>query len=299
MPSATPLASNPKGIDMGRVQGKVALVTGAARGQGRSHAVKLAEEGADVILFDICRDIETNLYPLATPHDLEEAGLEVEKTGRRAVTAQVDVRDRAAVAVELANAVAELGGSLDIVVANAGICPLGDGLPITAFADAFDVDFIGVVNTVHAALPYLKAGASIITTGSIAALIANSQPAGAGGPGGPGGAGYSYAKQLVDSYTKQLAGQLAPMSIRANVIHPTNCNTNMLNSDPMYKQFRPDLDNPTRDDALLVFPMMQAMPVPYVEPADISQVVCFLASDESRYITGSQFKVDAGAMLKF
>ncbi|WP_328363345.1 mycofactocin-coupled SDR family oxidoreductase [Mycobacterium sp. NBC_00419] len=284
---------------MGRVQGKVALVTGAARGQGRSHAVKLAEEGADVILFDICRDIETNGYPLATPHDLEEAGLEVEKTGRRAVTAQVDVRDRAAVAVELANAVAELGGSLDIVVANAGICPLGDGLPITAFADAFDVDFVGVVNTVHAALPYLKAGASIITTGSIAALIANSQPAGAGGPGGPGGAGYSYAKQLVDSYTKQLAGQLAPMSIRANVIHPTNCNTNMLNSDPMYKQFRPDLDNPTRDDALLVFPMMQAMPVPYVEPEDISAVVCFLASDESRYITGSQFKVDAGAMLKF
>lgn len=284
---------------MGRVQGKVALVTGAARGQGRSHAVKLAEEGADVILFDICRDIDTNEYPLATPHDLEEAGLEVEKTGRRAVTAEVDVRDRAALAVELANAVAELGGSLDIVVANAGICPLGAGQPITAFADAFDVDFIGVVNTVHVALPYLKAGASIITTGSIAALIADSQPAGAGGPGGPGGAGYSYAKQLVDSYTKQIAGQLAPLSIRANVIHPTNCNTNMLNSDPMYKQFRPDLENPTREDALPVFPMMQAMPVPYVEPADISAVVCFLASDESRYITGSQFKVDAGAMLKF
>lgn len=286
-------------MTMGRVQGKVALVTGAARGQGRSHAVKLAEEGADVILFDICRDIETNGYPLATPHDLEEAGLEVEKTGRRAVTAEIDVRDRAALATALADAVAELGGSLDIVVANAGICPLGDGLPITAFADAFDVDFIGVVNTVHVALPYLKAGASIITTGSIAALIADSQPVGAGGPGGPGGAGYSYAKQLVDSYTKHIAGQLAPMSIRANVIHPTNCNTSMLNSDPMYRQFRPDLENPTRDDALLVFPAMQAMPVPYVEPEDISAVVCFLASDDSRYITGSQFKVDAGAMLKF
>jgi len=111
--------------------------------------------------------------------------------------------------------------------------------------------------------------------------------------------GYSFAKQLVDSYTKQLAGQLAPLSIRANVVHPTNCNTDMLNSDPMYKQFRPDLENPTREDALLVFPLMQAMPIPYVEPADISNVVCFLASDESRYITGSQFKVDAGAMLKF
>jgi SDR family mycofactocin-dependent oxidoreductase len=282
----------------GRVQGKVVLVTGGARGQGRSHAVKLAEEGADVILFDICRDIETNEYPLATPRDLEEAGLEVEKTGRKAYTAEVDVRDRSAVARELANAVAEFG-KLDVVVANAGICPLGANLPVQAFADAFDVDFIGVVNTVHAALPYLKEGASIITTGSIAGLIASKMPPGAAGPQGPGGAGYSYAKQLVDSYTLQLAGQLAPQSIRANVIHPTNVNTDMLNSEPMYRQFRPDLESPSRDDALLAFPAMQAMPTPYIEASDISNAVCFLASDESRYVTGLQFKVDAGAMLKF
>jgi NAD(P)-dependent dehydrogenase (short-subunit alcohol dehydrogenase family) len=261
--------------------------------------VKLAEEGADVILFDICHDIETNEYPMATSRDLEEAGLEVEKTGRKAYTAEVDVRDRAAVARELANAVAEFGGKLDVVVANAGICPLGANLPVQAFADAFDVDFIGVVNTVHAALPYLKSGASIITTGSIAGLIASKMPPGAAGPQGPGGAGYSFAKQLVDSYTIQLAGQLAPQSIRANVIHPTNVNTDMLNSAPMYRQFRPDLESPTRDDALLAFPAMQAMPTPYVEPSDISNAVCFLASDESRYVTGLQFKVDAGAMLKF
>ena len=283
---------------MGRVQDKVVLVTGAARGQGRSHAVRLAEEGADIILFDICHDIEANEYPLATPHDLEEAGLEVEKTGRRAYTAEVDVRDRAAVSSELANAIAEFG-RLDVVVANAGICPLGAHLGVEAFVDAFDVDFIGVVNTVHAALPHLKEGASIITTGSIAGLLAAKMPAGMGGPQGPGGAGYSYAKQLVDSYTMQLAGQLAPRSIRANTIHPTNVNTAMLNSDPMYKQFRPDLQEPTRDDALLAFPAMQAMPTPYIEPADVSNVVCFLASDESRYVTGLQFKVDAGAMLKF
>jgi NAD(P)-dependent dehydrogenase (short-subunit alcohol dehydrogenase family) len=143
------------GTSTGRVEGKVVLVTGGARGQGRSHAVKLAEEGADVILFDICHDIETNEYALATPRDLEEAGLEVEKTGRKAYTAVVDVRDRAAVVRELANAVAEFG-KLDVVVANAGICPLGANLGIQAFADAFDVDFIGVVNTVHAALPFLK-----------------------------------------------------------------------------------------------------------------------------------------------
>ena len=274
------------------------LVTGAARGQGRSHAVKLAEEGADVILFDICHDIETNEYPLATPRDLEEAGLEVEKTGRRAYTAEVDVRDRAAVTRELANAVAEFG-KLDVVVANAGICPLGEHLEIQAFVDAFDVDFIGVVNTVHAALPHLKEGASIITTGSIAALLAAKMPAGAGGPQGPGGLGYSYAKQLVDSYATQMAGLLAPKSIRVNAIHPTNVNTDMLNSAPMYKQFRPDLEAPTRDDALLAFPAMQAMPTPYVEAEDVSALVCFLASDESRFVTGQQFRVDAGAMLKF
>ncbi|BBY93309.1 3-ketoacyl-ACP reductase [Mycobacterium gallinarum] len=283
---------------MGRVQDKVVLVTGAARGQGRSHAVRLAEEGADIILFDICHDIETNGYPLATPRDLEEAGLEVEKAGRRALTAEVDVRDRAAMSRELANAVAEFG-RLDVVVANAGICPLGAELGVSAFVDAFDVDFIGVVNTVHAALPHLSAGASIITTGSIAALLASKMPPGAAGPQGPGGAGYSYAKQLVDSYTLELAAQLAPQSIRANTVHPTNCNTAMLNSDPMYKQFRPDLPQPTRDDALLAFPAMQAMPTPYIEPGDVSNVVCFLASDESRFVTGLQFKVDAGAMLKF
>jgi SDR family mycofactocin-dependent oxidoreductase len=282
---------------MGRVEDKVVLVTGGARGQGRSHAVRLAEEGADLILFDICHDIESNDYALATPRDLEEAGLDVEKTGRRVITAEVDVRDKVAVVNALADAVAEFG-KLDVVVANAGICPLGADKGMDAFADAFDVDFVGVVNTVHAALPHLREGASIITTGSVAGLIAAKSPPGSGPPG-PGGAGYCFAKQLVDTYTIQLATQLAPRSIRANVIHPTNCNTPMLNSEPMYKQFRPDLEHPTRDDALPVFPMMQSMPVPYVEPHDISNMVCFLASDESRYLTGSQFNVDAGAMLKF
>jgi SDR family mycofactocin-dependent oxidoreductase len=282
---------------MGRVQDKVVLVTGGARGQGRSHAVKLAEEGADIILFDICHDIETNGYPLATPHDLEEAGLEVEKTGRRAITAQVDVRDRAAVVRALADAVAELG-KLDVVVANAGICPLGADVPIGGFVDAFDVDFVGVVNTVHAALPYLRSGASVITIGSIAGLIAETA-AGSVGPVGPGGEGYNLAKQLIDRYTRVLAKQLAPLSIRANVVHPTNVNSPMLNNEPMYKTFRPDLENPTKEDALLAFPVMQAMPIPYVEPEDTSNAVCFLASDESRYVTGLQFKVDAGATLKF
>lgn len=282
---------------MGRVQDKVVLITGAARGQGRSHAVKLAEEGADIILFDICRDIDESTYPLASAHDLEEARREVEKTGRRAVAAEVDVRDKDAVRQAITAAVDELG-KLDVVVANAGICPLGADLPITTFATAFDVDFMGVVNTVHAALPYLTAGASVITIGSVAGLLADKADAATLAPQGPGGAGYNLAKQFVDRYTLALAAQLAPLSIRANVVHPTNCNTAMLHNEPLYKIFRPDVEHPSREDAVMVFPLMHAMPTPFVEPIDTSNAVCFLASDESRFVTGLRMTVDAGCCLK-
>lgn len=284
---------------MGRVENKVVLVTGGARGQGRGHAVRLAEEGADIILFDICADIEHNDYPLATEQELEEARLQVEKTGRRAVAAAVDVRDRAALQTALAAAVAELG-KLDVIVANAGICPLGVGQPIGAFTNAFDVDFVGVVNTVHVGLQHLGAGGSIVTVGSVAGLLAEKAGPGAtAGPTGAGGSGYNLAKQFIDRYTMALAAQLAPLSIRANVVHPTNVNTPMLHNEPMYKMFRPDLEHPGYDDAMLTFPMMQGMPIPFVEPEDISHAVCYLASDESRYVTGIQLKVDAGASLKF
>lgn len=284
---------------MGRVENKVVLVTGGARGQGRRHAVRLAEEGADVILFDICHDIEHNEYALAGKHDLEEACREVEKSGHRVIAAEVDVRDRAALQAALTPAVAEMGG-LDVVVANAGICPLGSDQPIGAFTNAFDVDFVGVINTVHVALQHLSAGASIVTVGSVAGLLAEKAgPGGGMGPSGAGGAGYNLAKQFIDRYTLALAAQLSPLSIRANVVHPTNVNTAMLHNEQMYKMFRPDLEHPVLDDALLTFPMMQGMPIPYVEPEDISHAVCYLASDESRYVTGVQLKIDAGASLKF
>ena len=198
---------------------------------------------------------------LATPHDLEEAGLEVEKTGRRAYTAQVDVRDRAAVARELANAVAEFG-KLDVVVANAGICPLGANLARSSLRRRLRrrLHRCGQHRARRAALP--EGWRFDHHHGSIAGLIAGADAAGRRRAAGPGRRWYSYAKQLVDSYTIQLAGQLAPKSIRANVVHPTNVNTDMLNSAPMYRQFRPDLESPTRDDALMAFPAMQAMPTP-------------------------------------
>lgn len=281
-----------------RLDGKVALVTGAARGQGRSHAVRLAEAGADVIMFDVCHDIEFNAYPMSTPSDLEDAAKEVEKTGKRAVTAQVDVRDKRALTEALAEAVEQLGG-LHVVVANAGICPLGVELPVEAFAAAFDVDFIGVVNTVHAALPHLQEGASIITIGSVAALAAEKMGAAANvGPQGPGGLGYNLAKLFIERYTTALAAQLGPKNIRANVIHPTNCNTDMLHHEAMYRIFRPDLEHPTRSDATAIMPLMHSLPTATIDPDDVSNAVCFLASDDSRFITGLKMPVDAGAGLK-
>jgi len=280
---------------MGRVTGKVALISGAARGQGRSHARMLAAEGADIIAVDMCADIETNEYPLARPEDLDETGRLVEKEGQRAFTAVADVRDRAALAAAIDQGVAEFG-HLDVVVANAGIAPLTAGLPPQAFADAVDVDLIGVINLVHASLKHLQAGASIIATGSVAAFMASMNTSGI--DGGPGGAGYAFAKQVVAHYVNDFALQLAPKFIRMNAIHPTNCNTDMLHSPPMYRAFRPDLPNPTRDDAELSFPVIQAMPIPYVEPEDISEAVVFLASDAARYITGQQLRVDAGGFLK-
>lgn len=280
---------------MGRVDDKVAIISGAARGQGRSHARLLAAEGADIIAIDICADIETNDYPLARPEDLDETARLVEKEGRNAHTAIVDVRDRNAVAAAVDAGVAEFG-KLDIVVANAGIAPLTKGGPRQAFIDAVDVDLVGVLNLVHASLTHLTAGASIIATGSLAASLASQNTGGM--DAGPGGAGYGFAKQVVAHYVNNLALQLAPEFIRVNAVHPTNVNTAMLHSAPMYAAFRPDLENPTREDAELTFPFLNAMPVPYVEPEDISEAVLFLASDAARYVTGQQLRIDAGGTIK-
>ncbi len=280
---------------MGRVEGKIALITGAARGQGRHHAVRLAEEGADVVLVDICADIPGVGYPMAAPEDLEETARLVEKFDRRAVAATVDVRDRPALHKAVASAVDSFG-RIDIVVANAGICPIGPDYPVSAFTDAVDVDLLGVLNTIHVALPWVSPGGSIIATGSVAAMLPNA----VNNPGnGPGGAGYGLAKQFISQYVVVLARQVAAQRIRVNAVHPTNCNTDMLHSPPMYKAFRKDLADPTRADVEDAFPRMQSMPIPYVEPDDIAHAVVYLASDESRYVTGLQLAVDGGALLKF
>lgn len=280
---------------MGRVEGKVAFITGAARGQGRSHAVRLAEEGADIIAVDLCRDYETVGYKMATPDDLKETVRLVEAQGRRVVALQSDVRSMADMREAVRRGVAELGG-LDIVVAQAGIAPLRGEPKLQAWCDAVDVDLIGTINAIQAALPQLREGASVIATGSTAALMDHGIVAEPGS--NPGGAGYAFAKRALSEYIHELARNLAPLKQRANVVHPTNCDTPMLQSEPMYRSFRPDLDNPTRADAEPSFAVQQAMPVPYVEPLDISNAVLFLASDEARYITGVTLPVDAGYTVR-
>ena len=277
---------------MGRLEGKVAFITGAARGQGRSHAVRLASEGADIIAMDLCAQIDTVNYPLGTRAELDETIAGVEGLGRKIVATVGDVRIRTDVAAALAAGLEALG-QLDIVVANAGIFPGQGGPMCDAFVDATDVDLIGVLNTVAVSLPHLTEGASIVVTGSTAGMIE-----GATERLGPGGTGYSWAKRTIASYVEVLGLQLAPQMVRINAIHPTNVNTLLLHNIDVYKAFRPDLAEPTREDAMAAFPAMQAMPVPYIEPRDVSNLVAFLASDESRYMTGLNLRVDAGAMLK-
>ncbi len=281
---------------MGRVQGKVAFITGAARGQGRSHAVRLAEEGADIIAVDVCHDIDTIGYPLSTPDDLKVTVRLVEAQDRRIVAVQADVRERSQLQSALERGIAELG-KVDIVMAQAGIAGQKSAEPLQAGTDVMDTNLIGVLNAVHAALPHLRAGASIIATGSTAAYMKVLPIAQAGTDSG--GISYMVAKRMLSSYIHDLARELAPRQIRANVVHPTNVDTDMLQSDVMYRSFRPDLEHPTKEDATPAFYSQQAMPIPWIEPVDISNAVLFLASDEARYVTGMQLRVDAGGYLKW
>jgi SDR family mycofactocin-dependent oxidoreductase len=280
----------------GRLEGKVAFITGIGRGQGRSHAIRFAEEGADIIGVDICADMPGLVpYELASKADLDETVRAVEALDRRIVAHVADVGDRVALKAAVDDGVAKLG-KLDIVFANAGICALGD-FPIETFFQHFDTLLVGVQNAFWAAYPHLPDGASMIATGSVASLINDA----AEGPStGPGGRGYGLAKRTIAQYVKSLALVMAPRMIRVNAVHPTNVNTRLLHNDPMYQLFRPDVEGriPTREEFEQAAPVMQALPIPYVEPEDISNAAVFLASDESRYVTGMQLRVDAGSVIK-
>ena len=271
---------------MGRVEGKVAFITGAARGQGRSHALRLAEEGADIILLDACTDVASVPYAMATVDELKATAKEVEKLDRRVVSIRADVRDFEALKAGLASAVAELG-RLDIVSANAGVVSFGtaESLDEETWQDNIDINLTGVWHTCKAAIPHIKQGGnggSMILTSSVAGLqgMANTIH-------------YTASKHGVVGVMRTLVNELAPYSIRVNTVHPTNVNTAMIHNLATYKLFRPELEEPTLEDAKIGFASITNLPIAWVEPVDISNAVLFLASDEARYITGTTLRIDA------
>jgi len=277
---------------MGRLNGKVAFVTGAARGQGRSHAVRLAEEGADIIAVDICRDIAAVPYPAGTADELAETVEMVEKLDRRIISAVADVRDSAALVAAVAEGVSSLG-RLDIVCANAGVN--AGSAPAHLMADdiwdaTIDINLSGVWRTCKAAIPHIiegGRGGSIVLTSSVAGL-----------KGYANVAHYVSAKHGVVGLMRVLCKELAPHMIRVNTVNPTQVDTPMIQNEAMYRLFVPDKTAPTRQDFSAASQETNILPIPWVEPIDISNAVVFLASDEARYITGISLSVDAGCLAK-
>jgi len=277
----------------GRVEGKVAFISGAARGQGRAHAVRLAQEGADIIAIDICKKIDTvDLIAASTPEDLAETADLVKGHNRRIVTAEVDVRDYDALKAAADSGVEQLG-RLDIIVANAGIGNGGQTLDKTSEADwtaMIDINLGGVWKTVKAGVPHILAGGrggSIILTSSVGGLKAY-----------PHTGHYVAAKHGVVGLMRTFAVELGAQNIRVNSVHPTNVNTPLFMNDGTMKLFRPDLEHPGPDDMKVVGQLMHTLPIGWVEPEDIANAVLFLASDEARYVTGVTLPIDGGSCLK-
>lgn len=275
---------------MGKLEGKVAFITGAARGQGRSHAIRLAQEGADIIAVDTAKQVATVPYATATAADLEQTVKEVEALDRRIVASEVDVRDLAALKKAADDGVAQLG-RLDIVIANAGINSMAPTLEMDeeTWQTMIDINLTGVWKSIRAAAPHIVAGGrggSIVLTSSLASISVNENIA-----------HYSAAKSGLVGLMSVLAKELGPQSIRVNSIHPTTVATPMILNDPTYKLFRPDLENPTRADFDEAAAQMNRLPVTMVEPIDISNAIVYLVSDDGRYVTGTTHVVDAGGRL--
>ncbi|MEV0367902.1 mycofactocin-coupled SDR family oxidoreductase [Nocardia fusca] len=274
---------------MGRLDNKVALVTGAARGQGRSHVLRLAEEGADVVAIDICAPVDTVPYALPTSEDLAHTAELARETGRRIIHRQCDTRDLAGLQAVVAETVAELGG-VDIVVANAGITGFAPSWEMSEqqWQEMIDVNLTGTWKTVRAAVPSMierKQGGSIVLTSSLAGLIAYADLS-----------HYTASKHGVTGLMRALAVELAPHNIRVNSLHPGNVDTPMINNPVVHNVFLPHLANPTRAEVEEVFVQLQGLRVPWIEPVDVSNAVVYLASDDARYVTGTTQVLDAGAM---
>jgi SDR family mycofactocin-dependent oxidoreductase len=275
-----------------RVEGKVAFITGAARGQGRSHAVRLAQEGADIIAVDVCHGFDSVPYDGATEADLEETVKLVESLDRRIVAQQADVRDLASLQAAVEAGLSQFG-HIDIVIANAGIASFAPALDLSEemWQDVIDINLTGLWKTVKATAPLMVErgqGGSIILTSSVAGIIAF-----------PALAHYTAAKHGVVGLMRALAVELAPASIRVNSVHPTTVDTPMIANPAGYSLFMGGAPDVTREQAAVGMKALNALPVPWVEALDVSNAVLYLASDEARYVTGTTMVIDAGAAQPF
>jgi SDR family mycofactocin-dependent oxidoreductase len=274
---------------LGRMDGKVALITGAARGQGRSHALRLAEEGADIIAVDLCDQIRSVRYPMGRPEDLAETVELIERLDRRVVTRQADVRDTDALNAAVADGLSELG-HIDVVLANAGIWSQAAtwSMDDATWDEMIGTNLTGVWKTVRAALP------SMIEAGRGGSLILTSSTAGMVGFGAM--AHYTAAKHGVVGVMRALVQEVSQYNIRVNTVHPTNVDTDMIQNEPMYELFLPDSppEERTKENYARAFGSMHALRQPWIEARDVSNAILFLASDEARYITGQQLKIDLG-----
>lgn len=273
-----------------RRQSQVALVTGAARGQGRAQALRLARAGCDIIAIDVCADIPGIPYPMARPADLSELVTAVMATGRRALGFRADVRNPEDLKNAVENGVGALGG-LDIVVANAGVFAAGKTweMPQEAWETLLAVNLSGAWNTARATLPHLMARGQgvLVFVGSIASLR-----------GIDNLAAYAASKHGLVGLMRSLAIELAPYSIRVNAVCPTNVNTPLLHNEAMYELFCPDPVAREEEALQQAFGRVNAMPIPWVEPEDVAEAVAWLASDSARFVTGTLLPVDAGALLR-
>lgn len=271
--------------------GRVAVITGGARGQGRSHAVELARLGADIAICDLCEDVATIGYPLSTGDDLAETAKLVDATGRRCVSEVVDVRDLGAVIAFVDGVQASLG-SVDIMVANAGVTAIGSVCDLTAsqWGDVIDINLTGVFNAIRAAAPHMRKQRSGRIIGISSMMGRTSQmaiPA------------YTASKWGVIGLCKSAAYELAGVGVTVNVIAPGNVSTPMIHNDQLYGMMRPDLEHATADDVAPVMAELHTQPVPWLEPEEITAAVVYLVSDGARHITGSVLDVNAGASARF
>lgn len=271
---------------MGKLDGRVALITGGARGQGRSHALTFAREGASIVVCDIAEQVDTVPYTMANDDQLAETAKLVEEFDQRCLAIKADVRDTAAVQRVVDQTMSEFG-RLDILIANHGILSLTTVADMTdeQWNDVVDTDLTGVFKSMRAVIPHMveQGWGRIIATASMA-----------GRCGLPTVAHYCAAKWGVIGLTKSVAREVADRGVTVNCICPTNVDTDMIHNQAFYQLFAPGVENPTREQAAPGFQSLNAIPVPWIEPKDISEAMLFLASEEARYITGEALHVSAG-----